>query len=126
VTSPAGLSLPGVGVVPPPALETLPEAIVRNVAIARSRTGCPPHEWDTLIARATQGQARGKIRVVGLILNEVNTMPGMTAESQVPRMFAAAGVSYEELVARLIDAATVPAARPPSDPLPCVRGSAAI
>jgi D-alanine-D-alanine ligase len=50
----------------------------------------------------------------GLVLNEVNTMPGMTAESQVPRMFAAAGLSYEELVARLVDAATVPggSARP--------------
>ena len=43
----------------------------------------------------------------GPVLNEVNTMPGMTAESQVPRMFAAAGVSYEDLVARLVDAATV-------------------
>lgn len=51
----------------------------------------------------------------GPVLNEVNTMPGMTAESQVPRMFAAAGVSYEELVARLIDAATVPVARPLAD-----------
>jgi D-alanine-D-alanine ligase len=48
----------------------------------------------------------------GLVLNEVNTMPGMTAESQVPRMFAAAGVPYGELVARLIGAATVPAAVP--------------
>ncbi|MGE0688422.1 MAG: D-alanine--D-alanine ligase [Dehalococcoidia bacterium] len=43
----------------------------------------------------------------GLVLNEVNTMPGMTAESQVPRMFAAAGVTYEELVARLVGAARV-------------------
>jgi D-alanine-D-alanine ligase len=48
----------------------------------------------------------------GPVLNEVNTMPGMTAESQVPRMFAAAGVPYEELVARLVAAATVPTARP--------------
>jgi D-alanine-D-alanine ligase len=48
----------------------------------------------------------------GPVLNEVNTMPGMTAESQVPRMFAAAGVPYGELVARLVDAATVPAALP--------------
>ncbi|PWB43402.1 MAG: D-alanine--D-alanine ligase [Dehalococcoidia bacterium] len=48
----------------------------------------------------------------GPVLIEVNTMPGMTAESQVPRMFAAAEVPYEELVARLVDAATVPAARP--------------
>lgn len=44
----------------------------------------------------------------GPVLNEVNTMPGMTAESQVPRMFAAAGVSYEDLVARLVAAARVP------------------
>ncbi|MQA95405.1 MAG: D-alanine--D-alanine ligase [Streptosporangiales bacterium] len=44
----------------------------------------------------------------GPVLNEVNTMPGMTAESQVPRMFAAAGVPYGELVARLVGAATVP------------------
>ncbi|GAA4232384.1 D-alanine--D-alanine ligase family protein [Actinomadura meridiana] len=48
----------------------------------------------------------------GPVLNEVNTMPGMTAESQVPRMFAAAGVTYEQLVARLVDAAVVPG--PPS------------
>lgn len=44
----------------------------------------------------------------GPVLNEVNTMPGMTAQSQVPRMFAAAGLPYEQLVARLIDTATVP------------------
>ncbi|TYB46769.1 D-alanine--D-alanine ligase family protein [Actinomadura chibensis] len=49
----------------------------------------------------------------GPVLNEVNTMPGMTAESQVPRMFAAAGLPYEELVARLVDAAAVPG---PADP----------
>ena len=47
----------------------------------------------------------------GPVLNEVNTMPGMTAESQVPRMFAAAGLPYEQLVARLVDAATVPGSR---------------
>lgn len=47
---------------------------------------------------------------IGPVLNEVNTMPGMTAESQVPRMFAAAGVPYEDLVARLVGAATVPTA----------------
>ena len=41
----------------------------------------------------------------GPVLIEVNTMPGMTAESQVPRMFAAAGVPYEELVARLVTVA---------------------
>ncbi|MCZ4302125.1 D-alanine--D-alanine ligase family protein [Microbacterium oxydans] len=42
----------------------------------------------------------------GPLLNEVNTMPGLTAASQVPRMFAAAGVTYVDLVARLVRAAT--------------------
>ena len=44
----------------------------------------------------------------GPVLNEVSTMPGMTAESQVPRMFAAAGLPYARLVERLVDAAAVP------------------
>ncbi|QXJ21956.1 D-alanine--D-alanine ligase [Actinomadura graeca] len=44
----------------------------------------------------------------GPVLNEVNTMPGMTAQSQVPKMFAAAGLPYRQLVARLVDGATVP------------------
>ncbi|MBT2484353.1 MULTISPECIES: D-alanine--D-alanine ligase [unclassified Microbacterium] len=41
----------------------------------------------------------------GPVLNEVNTMPGLTAASQVPRMFAAAGVEYTDLVTRLVRAA---------------------
>lgn len=44
----------------------------------------------------------------GPVLNEVNTMPGLTALSQVPRMFAAAGVTYADLVSRLVRAAEVP------------------
>lgn len=42
----------------------------------------------------------------GLVLNEVNTMPGMTAESQVPKMFRAAGLSYPDLLDKLIRGAT--------------------
>jgi D-alanine-D-alanine ligase len=41
----------------------------------------------------------------GLVLNEVNTMPGMTAASQVPKMFAAGGLAYPDLLDRLIRAA---------------------
>lgn len=44
----------------------------------------------------------------GPVFNEVNTMPGMTAESQVPRMFAAAGVTYADLVSRLVAGASCP------------------
>ncbi|WP_433330911.1 D-alanine--D-alanine ligase family protein [Spirillospora sp. CA-294931] len=49
----------------------------------------------------------------GPVLNEINTIPGMTPQSQVPRMFAAAGLHYQELVARLVDTATVPGLRSP-------------
>jgi D-alanine-D-alanine ligase len=38
----------------------------------------------------------------GWVLNEVNTMPGFTAESQVPRMFAVAGLAYPDLLDLLI------------------------
>jgi D-alanine-D-alanine ligase len=38
----------------------------------------------------------------GPVLNEVNTVPGMTEHSQVPRMFAAAGISYPELLDELV------------------------
>lgn len=38
----------------------------------------------------------------GPVLNEVNTTPGFTGQSQVPRMFAAAGVPYPELLDILI------------------------
>lgn len=41
----------------------------------------------------------------GPVLNEVNTMPGLTEHSQYPRMFAAAGVSYPQLLDRLITTA---------------------
>jgi D-alanine-D-alanine ligase len=38
----------------------------------------------------------------GPVLNEVNTMPGFTEQSQVPKMFAAAGTSYADLLAMLV------------------------
>lgn len=38
----------------------------------------------------------------GLLLNEVNTMPGFTPISMYPRMWEASGVSYAQLVDRLV------------------------
>jgi D-alanine-D-alanine ligase len=38
----------------------------------------------------------------GPVLNEVNTTPGFTSQSQVPRMFAAAGIAYPELLDILV------------------------
>ncbi len=38
----------------------------------------------------------------GPVLNEVNTTPGFTAQSQVPRMFAATGMSFPALLDLLV------------------------
>jgi D-alanine-D-alanine ligase-like ATP-grasp enzyme len=60
--------------------------------------------WDAL---GCDGIARFDFFVTeaGVVLNEVNTSPGFTERSQVPRMAAAVGVDYVELVASLVDAA---------------------
>jgi D-alanine--D-alanine ligase len=47
------------------------------------------------------------VTATGVVLNEVNTSPGFTEQSQVPRMAAAVGVDYVELVASLVDSASV-------------------
>jgi D-alanine-D-alanine ligase len=39
------------------------------------------------------------------IVNELNTMPGFTPTSMFPQMWLAAGLSYPDLIARLIDSA---------------------
>jgi len=38
----------------------------------------------------------------GPVLNEVNTTPGFTAHSQVPRMFAATGIAFPALLDLLV------------------------
>ncbi|MFF2188720.1 D-alanine--D-alanine ligase family protein [Streptomyces sp. NPDC058155] len=41
----------------------------------------------------------------GFVINEINTMPGFTPISMYPRMWQESGVSYPELIDRLIEAA---------------------
>jgi D-alanine-D-alanine ligase len=60
--------------------------------------------------RALDGQGLARVDFfVGpdgaLTVNEVNTMPGFTPISMFPRMWAATGVAYPEVVDRLIAAA---------------------
>jgi D-alanine-D-alanine ligase len=53
-----------------------------------------------------EGLARVDFFLTGdgeLLVNEVNTMPGFTPVSMFPQMWAATGVDYTTLVARLID-----------------------
>ena len=52
-------------------------------------------------ARASPGSTSSSPMEAGL-LNEVNTMPGFTEASQVPKMFAAAGLPYADLLDLLV------------------------
>ena len=45
------------------------------------------------------------VTATGPVLNEVNTMPGMTPHSQVPRMLAAGGLPYADALDILMDVA---------------------
>jgi D-alanine-D-alanine ligase len=38
----------------------------------------------------------------GLLVNEVNTIPGFTPSSMFPRLWAASGLAYPELLDRLV------------------------
>ena len=40
-----------------------------------------------------------------IVINEVNTMPGFTPHSMYPRMWAATGVTYPELIDELVSLA---------------------
>jgi D-alanine-D-alanine ligase len=55
-----------------------------------------------------EGMARVDCFVVGgdrVVVNELNTIPGFTSTSVYAKLFAASGVSYEELLRRLIELA---------------------
>ncbi|SCG35441.1 D-alanine--D-alanine ligase family protein [Micromonospora zamorensis] len=50
-------------------------------------------------------------------VNELNTMPGFTAHSMYPKVWAAVGVAYREVVDRLVELARVRHAERPSTPV---------
>ena len=50
---------------------------------------------------------QGEPKVGGLQLLEVNTIPGMTDHSLVPMAARAQGISFEDLVVRILDTAHV-------------------
>ena len=62
----------------------------------------------TFEALGCEGLARVDVFVTAdqqVVVNEINTMPGFTPHSMFPRMWAASGVAYPELIDRLIQLA---------------------
>jgi D-alanine-D-alanine ligase len=47
----------------------------------------------------------GKVKPAKIVLNEVNTLPGFTSISMYPKLWAASGLGYSQLMDRLIELA---------------------
>jgi len=62
---------------------------------------------ETFVALDCAGLARVDFFITedGLVVNEINTMPGFTPTSMYPRMWAASGIDYPTLVDRLVQIA---------------------
>jgi D-alanine-D-alanine ligase len=77
-----------------------------------------PAPFDPLVIRAIRDYAVKAFRAIGasglarvdffvtptneIIINEINTMPGFTPTSAFPKMWAASGISYKELITTLL------------------------
>ena len=62
----------------------------------------PSARWN---ARAWRGSTCSLTPDGRVIVNEVNTLPGFTRISMYPKLWQASGMSYPELVTRLIELA---------------------
>jgi D-alanine-D-alanine ligase len=77
-----------------------------------------PAPFDPLVNRAIREYAVKAFKAIGasglarvdffvtptnqIIINEINTMPGFTPTSAFPKMWAASGITYKELITRLL------------------------
>ena len=85
----------------PAKLTKAEEKKIRAMAIAAFRAcDCAGlARVDFLMAPAAKGKPSE------IVLNEINTMPGFTSISMYPKLWAASGVEYTELIDRLIQLA---------------------
>jgi D-alanine-D-alanine ligase len=99
-----------------------------------------PAEFDEAVTARIQAAGLGAFRAVGgrdcarvdvmvrpggePVVLEVNTLPGMTPTSLLPKAAAAAGLNYEQLCQKIIELALrhPPAAGPDPSPLPAAPG----
>jgi len=77
-----------------------------------SKTISPYGSWESLITAEliTRGGLRlAEVRVDGddIYWLEINTIPGLTRTSLIPQAAEAAGISFKELIGRLVESALI-------------------
>jgi D-alanine-D-alanine ligase len=83
--------------VPPPGLSAEQIERAREISVAAFQaTGCEGMARVDLFVREADGE---------VIVNELNTIPGFTSTSFYARLFEASGISYAELLDRLVELA---------------------
>jgi D-alanine-D-alanine ligase len=78
----------------------LPPGVAKEVRELSARAFQAVGGWGLARVDFLYGDHAGQLYV-----NELNTMPGFTAHSMYPKVWAAAGIPYPDLIARLIDLA---------------------
>lgn len=78
----------------------LPEGVAEEVSTL-ARAACRALRVDSMARVDFFFEETGR----GLMINEVNTIPGFTPISMYPRMWAASGISYPELIDHLVQQA---------------------
>lgn len=84
----------------PADLDAETTARARDIAVRAFRTLCCEGMARVDLFLATR--ACGPLQAGSLVVNEINTLPGFTRISMYPKLWDASGVSYPELIDRLI------------------------
>lgn len=94
--------------IPAPGLAELEQQQIRAMALAAFRAcDCAGlARVDFLMAPAVDpSPEHPEGRPAEIVLNEINTMPGFTSISMYPKLWAASGLAYPELIDKLLDLA---------------------
>jgi D-alanine-D-alanine ligase len=88
----------------PAKLSKMEEKKIRAMAVAAFKAcDCAGlARVDFLMGPSVPGKGGAKGKPAEIVLNEVNTMPGFTSISMYPKLWAASGLGYKDLIDRLI------------------------
>jgi D-alanine-D-alanine ligase len=97
----------GAALVIPAELDETLEGRVRDLAVKTFKALCCEglSRVDFFLREGAEKGTEGGSDTADLLVNEINTMPGFTRISMYPKLWESCGISYTELITRLIELA---------------------